>query len=198
MPFLYNETDSDVARLEETLGTLPQPVARPGFIVISGLPGTGKSHLASLLAKRLHYLVLESDRLRKVLFPRPSYQPGESARLFAAIHRLIETLLKKGISVILDATNLSERNREYLYSIADRAGAKLVIAAVEAPPETVKIRLTTRRKAPDGSEADWSVYQKMKAEVEKIGRHHLVVDTSQDTGPAIEKIARAAEGDHKK
>lgn len=128
-----SELDSDVARLLETQGTLHQPVAQPRLVVISGLPGTGKSHLAGQLVERLHFLVLESDRLRKALFIKPGYQPEESARLFQTVRRLIEALLKKGISLILDAANLSEHNREYLYSIADRTGARLVMVQVEAP-----------------------------------------------------------------
>ena len=36
-----------------------------------------------------------------------------------AVRLLIERLLKKGNSLILDETNLSERHREYFYSIAD-------------------------------------------------------------------------------
>lgn len=198
MSVLHRETDRDVARLLETLGTLPQPVAHPRFIVISGLPGTGKSHLAGLLAGRLHYLVLASDRLRKALFPRPGYQPEESARLFHAIHYLIEILLNRGISLTLDATNLSEHNREYLYNIADRTGARLILVYVEAPPETVRARLTSRGPTSrNASDADWSVYEKMKSEVQKIKRHHLVVDTSQDIEPAIEKIIHEAEGGHR-
>ena len=38
-----------------------------------------------------------------------------------AVRLLIERLLKKGNSLILDETNLSERHREYFYSIADWA-----------------------------------------------------------------------------
>jgi predicted kinase len=69
------------------------------------------------------------------------------------------------------------------------------LVQVEAPPEMVKERLSLRRREPqNGSDADWTVYQKMKSEAEKIGRHHIVVDTSQDVSPAIEKIVREAEG----
>jgi predicted kinase len=198
LPVLRDELGSDIARLLETLGTLPRPAPRPGFIVISGLPGTGKSRLAGLLRERLNYLVLESDCMRKVLFPRPSYKPEESARLFRALHSTIELLLKRGVSVILDATNLSEHNREYLYRIADRTRARLVMVQVEAPPELVKQRLSLRQQEPqNSSDADWTIYQKMKPEAEKIGRHHIVVDTSQDVSPAIEKIVLEAEGGHR-
>jgi len=127
----------DVQLLTESLGGLPEPVAEPTLIVVSGLPGTGKTYFCNQLAERLPFVILESDALRKTLFPSPSYSPKENAHLFRAIHRLIETLLKRGISLILDATNLSEAKREYLYNIAERLDVKLILVRVEAPPQVV-------------------------------------------------------------
>ncbi|MFC1933805.1 AAA family ATPase [Chloroflexota bacterium] len=135
---------TDVERLNKSLGQLPQPVAEPAFVAVSGLPGTGKSYFCNKLAERLPFAILESDALRKVLFSSPSYSQEESSCLFRAVQHLIERLLKKGVSLILDATNLSERHREYLYSIADRLDIRLVLVRVEAPPGVVRGRLEAR------------------------------------------------------
>ena len=184
---------SDVERLTESLGQLPEPMAEPCFIVVSGLPGTGKSHFCGKLKERLSFLILESDALRKTLFTTPSYNRQESSHLFQAIHLLIERLLKKGISLILDATNLSERYRERLYSIAERVDAKLILVRVEAPPEVVHEQLKNRVGNPKTeSDADWAVYQRMKPTVQKICRNHYVVDTSRDITPVLDKIVREA------
>lgn len=182
---------TDVQRLAESLGELPEPVVKPAFVAVSGLPGTGKSYFCSKLAERLPFVILESDTLRKVIFTSPSYSPEESSRLFQACHYLIEKLLKRGIPVILDATNLSERYRERLYSIAERLDVKLILVRVEAPPQVVHERLQARLGNPEGnSDADWEVYKKMKPRVQKISRNHYVVDTSKDITPALDKIVR--------
>ena len=182
---------ADVERLAESLGQLPEPVARPALVVVSGLPGTGKSYFCDKLARRLPLVILESDALRKVLFLPPSYSSKESSQLFQAVHRLIERLLKKGISLILDGTNLSERHREYLYSIADRLDARLVLVRVEAPPEVVLGRLKSRLKdSRSKSDADWVVYQRMKTSVERIRRKHYAVETSRDITPVLDKIVK--------
>ncbi|MFH1002792.1 MAG: ATP-binding protein [Chloroflexota bacterium] len=162
---------SEVRPLEETLGPLPEPRLNPPLIVVSGLPGTGKSYFSARLAERLGFPVVESDRLRPVLFPHPNHHPEESARLFQAIHRLIEALLRRGIPLILDATNLSERHREHLYRIADRQEARLILVRLEAPPEVVFQRLAARKTG-----ADWSVYLRMKPTADKIRRRHYAVD----------------------
>jgi predicted kinase len=186
---------ADVRRLAENLGPLPPPEAPPVFIVVSGLPGTGKSYLSRQLSEQLGYPVLESDALRKELFRKPTYSNVESGILFRAIHRLIEDLLVKGIPLILDATNLTERYRERLYKIAENHKARLIIAHTQAPLEVVRERLKKRGgKGRNGekSDADWEVYLKLSATAEKIRRKHYTVDTSGDIRPAVRKIVREA------
>jgi predicted kinase len=190
---MVSQLVSDLQRLTEGLGKLPEPVVRPAFVVVSGLPGTGKSYLCARLAERLPFVILESDALRKKLFSPPSYSPEESAHLFRLLHRLIEKLLKKGIPLILDATNLSERDRERLYNIAERGDARLILVRMEAPPELVYKRLKIRKNgaSPDNkSDADWEVYRKMKPTVEKISRKHYVADSSRDITPVLDKVVR--------
>ena len=190
-----NQLISDVQRLTDGFVELPEPVVKPTFIAVSGLPGTGKSYFCSKLVERLPLVVLESDALRKALFSSPSYSSQESSRLFRALHLLIERLLKKGISLILDATNLSERYRERLYNIADRLDVRLILVRVEAPPQVVYERLKTRLEGANPgskSDADWVVYQRMKPSVQKISRNHYAVDTSKDITPVLDKIVREA------
>lgn len=185
----------DVERLGASLNGLPQPQVNPPLIVVSGLPGTGKSFFCRKLAEKLPFLILASDALRRVLFPSPQYDEQENKRLFSACHVLIEELLRKGIPVIFDATNLLEHHREYLYRAAERAGAKLMLVWVEAPPEVVRQRLLARETTtvPQcDSEAGWEVYNRMKSRREKISRNHLVVDTSQDITAAVDRIVRTA------
>ena len=108
-----------------------------------------------------------------------------------AVRLLIERLLKKGNSLILDETNLPERHREYFYSIVDRLGVKLVLVRVEAPPWVVYERLKARRgNLGSKSDADWAIYQRMKSLAQKIGRNHYAVDTSRDITPVLDKIVR--------
>jgi hypothetical protein len=181
----------DVDKLREVLGKLPDPVAKPALVVVSGLPGTGKSYFCRRLAERVPLVIVESDRLRKLLFDHPSYSAQESYRLFQACYTLVEELLKGGTTVALDATNLEERHREQLYHIADQIGAALVIVRIDAPVEVVSQRLEERRSRVDPgdqSEADLTVYQRMKPTVERIRRSHLVVDTSKDISAGLEKV----------
>ncbi len=184
----------DVARLEGALGPLPPSSPHPALIVLCGLPGTGKSTIARMLGDRVPLVVLESDRLRKRLFGRPTYSTQESRRLFRAIHALADRLLQAGIHVVIDATNLREVHRQPLYDVAQRRGARLVVVHVDAPPEVVRQRLHRRvlhRPPDDWSDAGPGVYERMQSQVEPIGRPHLRVDTSQDVSPVVDEIVRS-------
>ena len=183
----------DVEILKATLPEGPPPVARPVMVVISGLPGSGKSHFSRRLAEQVGLLTLESDVLRTGLFPSPRYTSLESRRLFRACHVLIDDLLGRGIPVLLDATNLVEANREQLYHIADRRGIGLILVYLRAPAEVVRerlIRRSQRADSEDRSGAGWEVYRRLYHTVEPIKRDHFMVDTSRDISPALVKLAR--------
>lgn len=180
-------------RLLGSLGRLPEPAAHPVLVVISGLPGTGKTHFSQQLAARVPLAILESDALRKTLVAAPMYSASESSRLFRLTHALIGELLDRGVPVLLDATNLVETHRKRLYTIADQRDVKLVLVRMEAPPEVVRERLADRNRQEqrdDHSDADWSVYQKMRRSDEPISRSHFTVDTSKEIGPTVERVVR--------
>lgn len=183
--------DADILR--EHIPSLPEPRAHGVLVVVSGLPGTGKSHFSATLAERTPMAIVETDVMRRVLSPTPKYTAAESARLFKACHLLMEDLLLQGITVLFDATNLVEAHRERLYNVAHKTDARLIVVRVEAPVEVISRRLEDRETgvATGGnSTADRSVYRRMVATVEPIRRNHYVVDTSRDITPVVEKVSR--------
>ena len=134
----------DVDRLRASLPDIQEPVTKPVIVVVSGLPGSGKSYFARRLVAQASLLPLESDALRKALFRAPTYDADESARLFRACYSLIEDLLRRGVSILLDATNLIEDHRQRLYHIADTLEVKLILVHLKASPEVVYERLERR------------------------------------------------------
>lgn len=187
----------DADHLLAGLGILPDPLARPVLVVVSGLPGTGKSFFSRSLARQFPLVILETDLLRQRLVSRPTHSTEESQRLFAVVHLVIERLLRGGAPVLLDATNLVERHREILYHLAEQTGAKLILVQTRAPREVALQRLRARAEQPaaqDHSTAGAEVYRRMRVVAEPIRRHHYVVDTSRDIRPSIARVLREIRG----
>lgn len=189
--------DQDAESLYQGLGDLPTPPEHPALVLLSGLPGSGKSHFCRELVKAAPSLVvLESDALRAILFSEPTHGQSENARLFPALHRLLERLLRNGHHVVVDATNLRRRNRRMLYDIAVRVGAPLLIVETTAPEDVIRQRLSRREadiatasRADDISTAGNDVYDRMIPSAQPIRRDHITVDTSQDITPAVQRVA---------
>jgi tRNA A37 threonylcarbamoyladenosine biosynthesis protein TsaE len=53
-----NEFNGDLLRLKGSLGPLPEAMANPGFVVVSGLPGTGKTFFCRKLAERYYFYIV--------------------------------------------------------------------------------------------------------------------------------------------
>ena len=193
--------EADVKTLKSRLPAPPPPVANPYLVLMCGLPGAGKTHFALRLAAEMPLQMIESDAARKALMVVPAYNAEENLRVFAACRRLMDELLDNGIPVLLDATNVTERDRAYSYTAAEGRGAEVVVVRVKAPESEVRRRLRRRERglSKDGaSDAGWEVYLRLKAREEPVARPHYVVDTSKDITPAIVKISnklKAINGD---
>src|SRR5262249_44177773 len=61
------------------LGELEPLDRRPGFVLVGGLPGAGKSTLARALAEQAHFRVLRTDVIRKELAGTDPGTPADKA-----------------------------------------------------------------------------------------------------------------------
>ena len=174
----------------------PRMPAQPLLVAMCGLPGTGKSYFAAKLTERVPFLILETDRLRKVLVERPKYTTGEHRRVFNSCYHLINHYLINGYSVLFDATNLNEEFRSYLYDISKSTGAPLALVHVTAPQDTVRRRLKERksdRHANTYSDAGWLIYTRMIPVEEPVQRDHYALDTSKNINSVLDRVVEWAE-----
>lgn len=90
-----------------------------GFGVwLTGLPASGKTTLAEGLARRLRerglvIQLLDSDNLRDVLTPEPTYSAEERDWFYRAVAFIARLLTENGTNVIIAATANRRRYRSY-------------------------------------------------------------------------------------
>jgi adenylylsulfate kinase len=110
---------------------------KKGFAVwITGIPASGKSSITRELVARLNLegcrpAVLESDAMRAILTPEPTYHQGERDRFYRQLADFGELLLRQGIPVIFDATANRREYRDHARSRMDQFVEVLVKCAVD-------------------------------------------------------------------
>ena len=176
---------------EDLVIAQPRMPSQPLLGSMCGLPGTGKSHFASKLSEEVPFLIMETDRLRKVIVPHPKYTTQEHRRVFNSCYQLIVYYLVNGYSVLFDATNLNEDFRSHIYDISETTAAPLAIVHVTAPKNTVRRRLKERkanRYSNTYSDAGWLIYTRMVPVEEPVQREHYAVDSSQNIQPILNQV----------
>ncbi len=81
------------------------------FILMIGLPASGKSTIAKEISQKENAIIHSSDSLREELF-KDVNECGRNNELFQELHRRIKVDLQNNKNVILDATNVSWKKRK--------------------------------------------------------------------------------------
>lgn len=95
------------------------------FIMLVGLPASGKSTLAETLSIKYAAEVLSSDRLRKEMHGDENIQ-ADHKKLFEELNSRANTCLSKGKNVIYDSTNLNRKRRKHMIQHEIKADEKVV------------------------------------------------------------------------
>ena len=157
------------------------------IIIICGLPGVGKTTVAKGLAPLINAVVLATDKIRKELFSKPMYGQRERRLIYDVMILMAKYLDKAGINCILDATFTRESSRLEIKKKIGLASKDFHIIECICPEDIILSRLRERKY--DYSDADFSVYRKMKRIYEPVKVEHMTVDTSMLSKTDIGSIA---------
>lgn len=190
------------------LGGMPEP---PYFLVcFMGLMGTGKSYLARKLSRRLGWVHVNSDVLRKQAvgmettekshdaWGRGLYSPKATQATYNALYEAAEGRLAIGDSVIVDASFRSDQERRRFEELAQSQGAQVLFVQVEASRQVVSRRLQ-RRQAKSGSVSDGrlELFDQQAAAWESlspgVGRHSIFIDGGAPEEDKLAAVLRSLE-----
>lgn len=100
----------------------------PKLIVLSGLPGTGKSTLAEKIAEQLQLPIFSVDPIESAIIKagiKKSFETGLAAYMVA--ETLAREHIKLGNSVIIDAVNAEDEGKQVWVDCARRLKVPLVV-----------------------------------------------------------------------
>lgn len=153
------------------------------IVILSGLPGSGKSYWAHKLRKELGYSYLSSDvvRLTKVFQKQSKFLDKDTDYLasremvYSMLHSLILKRAKSGKRVVVDATYLGPQ-REELITLLREQGLldKSIMIVVKSSEEAVIARVSQKGKLPNGTKYqdgwrrayDWFVERLSSGEIQ--------------------------------
>lgn len=159
------------------------------IIIISGLPGSGKSTVAEGIAKKLGLPVFSVDPIESAILKsgiKRSFETGLAAYIVA--QTLADEQLKLGNSVIIDAVNPVPQARQAWRDSAKKYAAELIIIECELNSETHKKRLQSRVRNMHGiAEVTWGDVENLRKEYTPWEDEKLTLDTAETIEQNLDK-----------
>jgi len=157
-----------------------------GIIIVCGLPGSGKTTFAVALAKDIGAVHLNTDRIRAAEGKQGQYAEASKTGIYESLYARCREELSLGNVVVLDGTFSRHFYREPFLLLADELSVPLVWIEITAPEDVIRERVSKTRPY---TEADFSVYQKIKSEFEPLPATHLVLDSvTMSTKEMLEQV----------
>lgn len=162
------------------------------WVILAGLPGTGKSTLARALAETMDGMaILDKDRVRAALFPGAltDYTREQDDLVMAAIYEAAAYLTRRSLArvIVLDGrTYARQEQRAVAIRAAEASGACWKIVHVVCEDAVAEARLAQQQADHPAQNRTPELYREMKAKWEPITEPHLVVEM----GRAIHEMQR--------
>ena len=159
----------------------------PTLYIFSGLPATGKSTLAELLARRLGAAYVRIDTIEQAL--RDLYSVDVQGEGYRLAYRVAADNLRLGISVVADSCNPIELTRREWEDTAKDAGAHYMnIEVVCSDLQEHRSRVETRRSSVQGLELPtWRDVTARAYDDWTVGR--VVLDTfDRSAGECVDEL----------
>lgn len=131
------------------------------LVLVGGPPASGKSTLAGAVADALGMVVVSSDRVRKeaagldpqasaaARFQQGLYDPGTTSATYELLRERAALLLRRGESVLLDASWTSADERDRARALAREHSAELVEIRCTVDDATARERIRDRQSLSD-------------------------------------------------
>ena len=122
----------------------PRPAkksARPVAIVLVGPPFSGKTKVTADLAKTLPLAIVSEVSIGSYLAPKATFFKRGTEEIFLLATRAIAELIKKGTSIIFDASVKKRADRNLLRDIVAKAGGTMVLIQLLPPEQDVYEKL---------------------------------------------------------
>lgn len=164
------------------------------LIVLSGLPATGKTALATAVAGELGAALLSVDPIDSALTEAGVHETGHpGVAAYAVVGAIAEQNLALGLPVVVDAVNAVGEAKTFWIELARRSGAPLLaVEAIVSDDEIHRRRLDGRVRALSIAEPSWEAVGLRRDEWVAWPFAPLVVDAVEPLDGNVARVVAAA------
>jgi len=118
----------------------PLSSSNPHLIIMVGIPGAGKSFFAEHFADTFKAPIVSFNKLRKTIFPEPSFSKPEDDLINQISNYMLDELLKVKQSILYEGPTSTRVERISIAKKARDAGFEPLFIWVQIEPATAKKR----------------------------------------------------------
>lgn len=165
---------------------------RPVLIVIGGLPGSGKSSVASALAARTATAFVRVDRIEQAIVEWTSLSHPVGPVGYAVAHQFAREQLTLRLDVIVECVNPSALTRDAWVKTAQDQDAAIVEVEIVCRDEIEHRRRVETRGSDVAGLVKPTWAEVLSRDYEAWDRNRLVVDSARNTVDEAARLVAAA------
>lgn len=178
---------------------------QPLLILVSGLPGTGKTSIARRIADRFQVPLLNKDSIKETMFDQlgvgnRSWSKKLSQASFAILFKVVEAVLTAGASMVVEGNFPAGFTKEAIANLKNRVSFSILevqcVTAREVLLSRYRARLAGQNRHP--GHLDGQVYLELQESLGRedqgaktLGGRTLTLDTSNFDEVALNDIFSA-------
>ncbi len=162
--------------------------------IVTGLPGSGKTKVAKIIARSVNGLLINTDDVRNILFARDGFTgafdftPNQLEVIYKVLPVVMTYVTEVAPSkdIVFDGTFRLNEQRETVRRAANKLNREVSVVVVSADERDIKDRIDHRHTA-EGHQATFETYLKVRG-VYEIPIDAWAIDNSGKLADLAQKV----------
>jgi predicted kinase len=167
---------------------------RARLVILAGLPGAGKTTMATWLRDEFGFCVASRDVIRAAMFPKCRFTAAEKDSAYEAMKASIKVMLGQGYDVVTDGMCFSSADQvEEVRQLALSVGASIDIIECACPISVAQKRVESDRRTDPTvpGDRDAGLVQVVADRFETLPLGTIRIDTSAERDAIREQVVEA-------